>query len=92
MEGNIRDYADILYLIVLSNLEVLNASMIDNGINQSERLEKLNITARKELSILENDKNIIGIQNLDEKVSNKFIERDVLNNPSKVSHNNDINN
>ena len=73
LEGNIRDYADILHLIVLSNLEVLNASMIDNGINQSERLEKLNITARKELSILTNNKNIIGIQNLDEKVSNKLI-------------------
>ena len=48
--------------------------MIDNNINQSERLEKLNITARKELSILINDKNIIGIQNLDEKVSNKLID------------------
>jgi len=74
LEGNIRDYTDILHLIVLSNLKVLNASMIDNNINQSERLEKLNITARKELSILANDKNIIGIQNLDEKVSNKLIE------------------
>ena len=52
LEGNIRDYSDILHLIVLSNLEVLNASMIDNGIKQSERLEKLNATARKELSVL----------------------------------------
>ena len=68
LEGNIRDYADILHLIVLSNLEVLNASMIDTNINQSERLEKLNITARKELSILINDKNIIGIQKLDRKM------------------------
>ncbi len=66
-EGNIRDYADILHLIVLSNLEVLNASMIDNNISQSERLEKLNITARKELSILANDNNVIGIQKLDDK-------------------------
>ena len=65
LEGNIRDYADILYLIVLSNLEVLNASMIDNNINQSERLEKLNATARKELSILSKDKNIFGIKKLD---------------------------
>ena len=38
LEGNIRDYTDILRLIVLSNLEVLNASMIDNNINQGERL------------------------------------------------------
>lgn len=74
LNGNIRDYADILHLIVLSNLEVLNASMIDNKISQRERLEKLNITARKELSILMNDKNIIGIQKLDERPNNKLIE------------------
>ena len=65
LEGNIRDYADILHLIVLSNLEVLNASMIDNNINQSGRLEKLNETARKELSILANDKNMFDIEKLD---------------------------
>ncbi len=40
LEGNIRDYTDILHLVVLSNLEVLNANMIDNNINQSERIEK----------------------------------------------------
>ena len=56
---------DIVHLIVLSNLEVLNASMIDNGTKQSERLEKLNATARKELSILSKDKNVLGIEKLD---------------------------
>ena len=66
LKGNIRDYADVLHLIVLSNLEVLNASMIDNNIKQSERLEKLNTTAIKELSILSNDKNISGIEKLDD--------------------------
>ncbi len=65
--GNIRDYTDILHLVVLSNLEVLNASMIDNGISQKERLEKLNQTARKELEILVSDKNIINIQKLESK-------------------------
>lgn len=44
--------------------------MIDNNISQRERLEKLNITARKELNILANDKNIISIQEID----NKLIE------------------
>ena len=68
LEGNIRDYVDILNLIVLSNLEVLNASMIDNGIKQSERLEKLNATARKELSILSKDKNVFDIEKLDKKL------------------------
>lgn len=61
LEGNIRDYTDILHLVVLSNLEVLNSSMIENGIKQKERLEKLNNTARRELEILSSDKNIIEI-------------------------------
>ena len=73
LSGNIRDYTDILHLIVLSNLEVLNASMIDSNISQKQRLEKLNQTARKELEILINDKNVIGIQKLD-KSNNKLIE------------------
>lgn len=34
LDGNIRNYTDILHLVVLSNLEVLNASMIDNNIEQ----------------------------------------------------------
>lgn len=62
LKGNIRDYTDILHLVVLSNMEVLNANLIDNNISQRERLEKLNETAKKELEILINDKNIIGIK------------------------------
>lgn len=62
VEGNIRDYADILHLVVLSNLEVLNANMIETGISQKERLEKLNNIAKKQLEVLINDKNIIGIE------------------------------
>lgn len=80
LDGNIRDYTDILHLIVLSNLEVLNASMIDSNISQRERLEKLNITARKELKILATDKNVIGIQKLDKQTNNKMIENKQLQN------------
>ena len=61
LNGNIRDYADILQLVVLSNLEVLNANMIENNISQKDRLEKLNSIAKKQLTILTNDKNIVGI-------------------------------
>lgn len=71
LNGNIRDYTDILHLVVLSNLEVLNASMIDNNICQKERIEKLNKTAKRQLEILICDKNIIGIQDIDE--NNKLI-------------------
>lgn len=73
LKGNIRDYADVLHLIVLSNLEVLNASMIENNICQSKRLEKLNSIARKELRILINDKNIIEIKKIDKIIDNKLI-------------------
>ena len=57
LEGNIRDYTDVLHLVVLSNLEVLNANMIESNIKQSERLIKLNNIAKKELEILINDNN-----------------------------------
>ncbi len=73
LDGNIRDYTDILHLVVLSNLEVLNASMIDNNISQSERLEKLNTTARKQLSILSKNKNIIGIEKFDKDLNKKLM-------------------
>ena len=65
-EGNIRDYTDIWHLVVLSNLEVLNASMIENNISQKDRLEKLNKTARRQINILTNDSNIVGITKLDD--------------------------
>lgn len=65
-EGNIRDYTDILHLVVLSNLEVLNVSMIENNISQKDRLEQLNKTARRQINILTNDSNIVGITKLDD--------------------------
>jgi len=74
LDGNIRDYTDILHLVVLSNLEVLNASMIENNISQSSRLEKLNETAKRELEVLINDKNIIGISKLDKEQSKMLKE------------------
>ena len=67
LKGNLRDYTDVLHLVVLSNLEVLNANMIENNVKQSERLVKLNSIAKKELEILINDKNIIGINTLNNK-------------------------
>ena len=73
LEGNIRDYADILHLVVLSNLEVLNANMVENNISQNERIEKLNDVARRELEILVNDRNIIGIQKMNEIEENKLL-------------------
>jgi len=62
VSGNIRDYASIIQLVVLSNLEVINANMIENGINQKERINKLNNIAIKELNILINDNQINNIK------------------------------
>ncbi len=67
LQGNIRDYTDILHLVILSNLEVLNSNMIENDISQEERLEKLNNVAIKELQLLSNDKNIVGINKIESK-------------------------
>jgi len=41
-EGNIRDYCDVTQLVVLANLEGINAELIRQGLPQSERLVKLN--------------------------------------------------
>ena len=51
-KGNIRDYATIEQLVVLSNLESLNAVMISQNISQSERLVKLNETAISQMKAL----------------------------------------
>ncbi|MBI5754149.1 KilA-N domain-containing protein [Candidatus Peregrinibacteria bacterium] len=41
-EGNIRDYATIEQLVVLSNLESMNAEFINQGMEPKERLPRLN--------------------------------------------------
>ncbi len=41
-EGNIRDYSTVEQLIVLTNLESLNAEFIRQGLSQGERLRRLN--------------------------------------------------
>ena len=57
LDGNIRDYATMNELICLSNLENLNSVFINEGLKQSERLEKLNKIAILQMQIL-NDTDI----------------------------------
>ena len=45
IKGNIRDIASIEQLVVLSNLESINAVLIKQRLTQSERLQRLNETA-----------------------------------------------
>ena len=52
LKGNQRDYADINQLICISNMENLNAVMIEDGIPQPQRLKRLNEIAIHQMRIL----------------------------------------
>lgn len=51
-KGNIRDFANVSQLVCLANLENLNAHFIQEGIEQSERLRKLNQIAIQQMVLL----------------------------------------
>lgn len=51
-KGNMRDYAEVSQLVCLSNLENLNAYLIDNGVSQHERLIELNKAAIRQMKVL----------------------------------------
>lgn len=57
-EGNIRDDATIEQLVVLSNLESINAMLIHQGMEQPARLTQLNAMAITQMTSLINSKNI----------------------------------
>lgn len=57
-DGNIRDRATIEQLVVLSNLESINAILIHQGLEQGERLIQLNKVAISQMKSLVNNKNI----------------------------------
>ena len=65
LDGNMRDYANILQLVILSNLENLNSEMIAQGIEQKTRLERLNEIAKKQYNILRDSKGIKKLEGLD---------------------------
>ena len=55
LKGNIRDYASINELICLSNMENINAVLIEQGLSQGERLVRLNQIAIHQMSVLESE-------------------------------------
>ena len=61
LNGNIRDYATMNELICLANLENLNSVFINEGLKQSERLEKLNKIAISQMQIL-NDTDVKNLK------------------------------
>lgn len=66
-EGNIRDYTDLLHLVILSNLENINAELIEMGIPQSERLVKLNDIAKKQMELLRKNKSFKSLEAIEYK-------------------------
>lgn len=55
-KGNMRDNATIEQLLVLSNLENINALLIEQGMPQRERLEKLHATALYQMKTITGSK------------------------------------
>ena len=51
-KGNIRDYANIEQLVILTNMESINAVLIRRGLSQSDRLINLNEVARTQMKSL----------------------------------------
>ncbi len=66
-KGNIRDYTDIIHLVILNNLENSNAEFIRLGLTQRERLIKLNESARNQMEVLKNNRNIKELELLQKK-------------------------
>ena len=70
---NMRDTASINQLIVLSNLESLNAEMIKQGISKDKRLSILHRTAKEQLSILMKNNTEQNFRKLESSDMNKLI-------------------
>ena len=68
LEGNIRDYTDLLHLVILNNLETINSELIKEKLSPKERLIRLNESARKQIKILADNKNMKELENLQTRV------------------------
>ena len=55
-EGNIRDAANLEQLVVLSNMESINAVLIHQNLSQPERLKQLNNIAITQMKSLVGNK------------------------------------
>ena len=70
LKGNIRDYASLNELLILSNMESYNAILIGKGIPQKERMTELRNLAREQFISLEK-LNQIGLKNLEQQSKKK---------------------
>ena len=70
--GNVNyiSLTDLLHLVILNNLQNTNAELIEEKIPQGERLIRLNNSARRQLKVLKDNKNIKDLELL-QKQANK---------------------
>lgn len=61
-QGNIRDYSDVTQLVIMANLESINAELIRQSVPQGERLIKLNQIAILQMKSLLNNSNLKKIK------------------------------
>ena len=52
LDGNMRDYASVEQLLVLANIEGMNAELIHMALPQGERLKRLNEIAIRQMQVL----------------------------------------
>ena len=52
LEGNMRDYATVEQLLVLANIEGMNAEFIHMGLTQADRLKRLNEISIRQMTTL----------------------------------------
>ena len=71
-KGNIRDYTDLLHLVILNNLENINAELIKMEIPQRERLIKLNNIAKKQMNLLKTNKSFDNLQYIENKINKEI--------------------
>ena len=67
--GNIRDYTDLLHLVILNNLQNTNTELIEEKVPQSERLIRLNNSARRQMEVLKDNKSIKDLELLQKQVN-----------------------
>lgn len=72
-DGNMRDYTDLLHLVILSNLENINAELIEMKIPQSERLIRLNKIAQKQMQLLKENKSFNDLEYIENKVNQNML-------------------
>lgn len=73
-KGNIRDYATIEQLLILTNLENANAIYIQQGLTQQQRLKALRQLVISQLNLLSRSKSVSELETLHNQVNFKSIE------------------